>query len=148
MSVNSERDIGERIDDSDRVPSTSQVLTALVFGAGSRYTKETIEIVQDTVRRASAELAAERGRDGSPFAADAELHVINVSLHDVREPALRRTLLHVPTSFEILPAHARRLVAGGRSALRGSEQFQRLLRSLGIDGKAVDLAVSGADELQ
>ena len=135
VSVNSERDIGERIDDTDRVPGTGQVLTALLFGAGSRYTKETIEIVQDTVRRAQAELAAERGRDGSPFAADAELHVINVSLHDVPDPALRHTLLHVPTSFEILPVHAHQLVAGGRSALRESQQFQRLRRSLGVPGK-------------
>jgi NTE family protein len=148
VSVNSERDIGERIDDTDRVPGTGQVLTALLFGAGSRYTKETIEIVQDTVRRAQAELAAERGRNGSPFAADAQLHVINVSLHDVPDPALRRTLLHVPTSFEILPVHAHQLVAGGRSALRESQPFQRLRRSLEGAGKAVDLAVSDAGDLQ
>jgi len=148
VSVNSERDFGERIDDTDRVPSTGQVLTALVFGAGSRYTKETIEIVQDTVRRAQAELAAERGRDGSPFAADAELHVIHVSLHDAPDPALRNALLHVPTSFEILPVQARQLIAGGRSALRESQQFQRLRHSLGAPGKAAGLAVSDADELQ
>jgi len=34
VSVNSERDLGDRLDDSDRVPSTGQVLEALVFGAG------------------------------------------------------------------------------------------------------------------
>ncbi|WP_431121795.1 patatin-like phospholipase family protein [Variovorax paradoxus] len=144
VSVNSERDIGERLDDTDRVPSTGQVLSALVFGAGSRYTKETIEIVQDTARRAAAELATERGRDGSPFAADAELHLINVSLHDVPDAGLRRASLRVPTSFEILPVHSHQLVAGGRSALRESPQFQQLLRSLGGPGKAAGLVASDA----
>jgi len=148
VSVNSERAIGERIDDTDRVPGTGQVLSALLFGAGSRYTRETIEIVQDTVRRAADELAKERGRDGSPFAADAELYVINVSLNDVPDPALRHTLLRVPTSFEILPVHARQLIAGGRSALRESQQFQRLRRSLVGDGKAAGPAVSSADDSQ
>ena len=36
VSVNSERDTADRIDQSDRVPGIGQVLDSLVFGAGSR----------------------------------------------------------------------------------------------------------------
>lgn len=42
ISVNSERDTAERIDRSDRVPVTPQVLDSLIFGAGSRATGETV----------------------------------------------------------------------------------------------------------
>lgn len=42
VSVNSERDIGNRIDRSDRVPGPGQMFDALVFGAGSRATGETL----------------------------------------------------------------------------------------------------------
>ena len=77
IGVNSERDTTDRIDQSDQVPSTSQVLDALVFGAGSRLTTETTVIMNDVARRLSAELQAARSRPGSPFAPDAEIHVIN-----------------------------------------------------------------------
>lgn len=136
VSVNSERDIGERIDNSDRVPGIGQVLNALVFGAGSRYTEETKAMVTDTAHRLRADLHAARGKPGSPFAADAELHVINVSLRDLRDEADREILLHVPTAFEILPVHARKLEAAGRRVLRDSPEFQRLRRSLGAQDEA------------
>ena len=133
VSVNSERDLGERIDASDRVPGIGQVMNALLFGAGSRYTAETTAMVDDIARRLREEVRATRGRAGSPFAADAELHVINVSLRDVRDPVLREPLLRVPTAFEILPTQVRELQAAGRQALREAPEFQRLRRTLGAD---------------
>jgi NTE family protein len=83
--VNSERDLAERIDDSERVPGTLQVLDATIFGAGSRWTEETTEMVKDYARRAADELRTVRGRKGSPFAPDAEIFVINVRLRDLRD---------------------------------------------------------------
>jgi NTE family protein len=130
ISVNSERDTGDRIDTSDRVPGVGQVVSSLVFGAGSRLTKETTEMANDVVRRMSDELRADRMRPGSPFAADAEIYVINVSLHALRDPAVRRTLMRVPTAFTILPIQVRRLEIAGRQALRESPDFQRLRQSV------------------
>jgi NTE family protein len=137
VSVNSERDLGERLDDSDRVPSTGQVLDALVFGAGSRTTKETHAMVADAARRLAQELQDDRGSPGSPFAADAQLHVVNVSLRDVPDPELRQRLLSVPTAFTILPLQVSELRAAGRSALQASPQFQRLMRSLQVRGESL-----------
>ena len=131
VSVNSERDTADSIDSSDRVPGTGQVLDALVFGAGSRLTKETTEMVKDTSRRLADELLAERDKPGSPFAPDAELYVINVSLRDVSDTPLRKALLKVPTALTILPMQVHQLEAAGRKALRESEEFQRLRQSLG-----------------
>ncbi|MGA0612814.1 patatin-like phospholipase family protein [Caldimonas sp. KR1-144] len=133
ISVNSERDTADRIDQSDRVPGTAQVLDSLVFGAGSRLTTETTAMLDDAARRLSQELEDERGRPGSPFAPDAEIHLINVSLRDLHDPSLRHLLLRVPTALTIAPGQARKLRAAGRLALRESEAFQRLRRSLAAD---------------
>lgn len=128
--VNSERDVTERIDHSDHVPSTGQVLDALVFGAGSRETQVTLAMLNDDVLRWSRELAQQRGAPGSPFAADAQIHVVSVSLRDVADHHLRRSLLQVPTAFTIEPSDVHRLQQAGREALRESPQFQRLVRGL------------------
>ena len=145
--VNSERDTADRIDDSDRVPGTLQVLDSLIFGAGSRWTEETTEIVKDAARRAAEEIRKARGSKDSPFAPDAEIFVINVRLRDFPDEGVRRTLLHVPTAFEILPVHSRQLQDAARQLVRASPEFQRLRRSLGL---AVDAMVLSdpAEEFQ
>ncbi|RZT97775.1 NTE family protein [Rivibacter subsaxonicus] len=130
ISVNSERDTTDRIDQSDRVPSTSQVMDSLVFGAGSRVTTETTAMMNDVAQRLSAELQAARKLPGSPFAADAEIHVINVSLRDLQDASLRHAVLRVPTALTISPGQVRELRTAGRMALRGSAAFQRLRGSL------------------
>jgi NTE family protein len=128
--VNSERDLAERIDQSDRVPGTLHVLDALIFGSGSRWTEETTEIVKDYARRAAEELRVARGQQGSPFAPDAEIFVIHVRLRDLPDGDRRSALLQVPTAFEILPAYSHDLQEAGRELLRASPEFQRLRRSL------------------
>jgi NTE family protein len=131
ISVNSERDTAERIDRSDKVPSGFQVLDSLVFGAGSRLTHETTAMVNDAARRMTEELNAERARPGSPFAPDAEIHVINVGLHDVTDKLQRLRLLSVPTAFSILPFQVHELERAGRQVVRDSTAFQRLKQRLG-----------------
>ena len=126
ISVNSERDTAERIDGSDRVPGNFQVMDALVFGAGARLTIETSVMVDDVARRMNDALKVERGRKGSPFAADAEVHVINIGLRQLKDPELRRTLLQVPTALTILPIQVRQLQLAGREVLRESPAYQRL----------------------
>jgi len=131
--VDSERDLADRIDESERVPSMTQVLDAMIFGAGSRWTAETTEIVKETARRAAEEVRAARGREGSAFAADAEVFVINLRLRDLQDARMRQHLLQVPTAFEILPSDSRLLQAAGREVLRASPEFQRLRRNLGME---------------
>lgn len=130
VSVNSERDIGERLDRSDRVPGVGQVLNALVFGAGSRATGETLAAMNDNARRWRQELAAARGTAGSPFAADADLFIIGVSLRDANDSALRAALLQVPTALTILPWQVAGLQQAGRAALLAAPEFVRLRASL------------------
>ncbi|HXE47596.1 MAG TPA: patatin-like phospholipase family protein, partial [Ramlibacter sp.] len=145
--VNSERDTAQHIDQSDHVPGMMHVLDSLIFGAGSRWTEETTEIVKDAARRAAEEIRQARGREDSPFAPDAEIFVINVRLRDLAGEELGQTLLHVPTAFEIQPAHSRQLQEAGRGLLRDSPEFQRLRRSLGLDADTTAWNPDAAGEL-
>ena len=99
-------------------------------------------------RRLSEELQAARSQPGSPFAPDAEIHVINVSLHDLQDPGLRHAVLRVPTALTILPGQVGELRAAGRAALRESAAFQRLRRSLGTSASATAFQASAEPATQ
>lgn len=130
VTVNSERDLAERIDASDRVPTTGQVVETLIFGAGARETQVTLAMLNDDDRRWQAELLRTRGQPGSPFAADAELHIVSVSLHDVPDDKIRHSLLRVPTAFTIESRDVQDLQKAGADALRETPAFKRLKAGL------------------
>jgi NTE family protein len=130
VTVNSERGLAERIDSSDRVPSMGQVLESLIFGAGARESQITQGILGEDLQRWREELQRSRGQSGSPFAADAELQVVKLSLHDERDDRIRDRLLRVPTAFTIEAQDVRELQAAGSRALRSAEAFVELERAL------------------
>ncbi|WP_369631524.1 MULTISPECIES: patatin-like phospholipase family protein [unclassified Variovorax] len=126
LVVNAERGLDEHIDRSDRVPDTLQVINTLIFGAGSRETRITSALLRDDLQRWSQELMALRGQDASPFAPDAQVHLIDVSLGDTEDSSLAR----IPTSFTIAPSETQRLQEAGQESLRRSPQFHEFLRGL------------------
>lgn len=110
-----------------------------MFGAGSRLTTETTAMMNDVARRLSWELQAARNLPRGPFAADAEIQVANVSLHDPQDAWLRRAVLRVPNALTIVPGRVCELRAAGRVALRESAAFQRLRRSLNTSAEVMAL---------
>jgi NTE family protein len=86
--------------------------------------------MSDNTQRWRQELEVARGKEGSPFAADADIHIISVSLRDLKDAATRSTLLQVPTALTILPWQVNQLQEAGRAALRASPEYQRLRASL------------------
>src|SRR6185295_11686739 len=118
VAVNSERDLAVRIDKRDAVPTTGQVLESLLYGAGARDTQMTLAMLNDDAQRWRADLERTRGGAGSPFAADAEIHVISVSLHDIQDSKVRHSLLRVPTAFTVESSDVRDLETAGAAALR------------------------------
>jgi NTE family protein len=129
ITVNAERDPSERIDESDTVPSTAQVIDAMLFGTGARATHETLGLLNDTARQWRRELHGASGGK-SAFADDAQLYVINVNLRDAPETTERSHLLQVPTAFSILNNDVTRLIRAGRQVLEASPDYQNLVRSL------------------
>ena len=130
ISVNSERDPSTNIDASDQIPSNAQVVDTLLFGTGTRTTRETQEFLADVARQWRAELAT-RPRPGQDvFAADAEVHVIQVNLRDTPSALGRRALLQIPTAFSISAQEVTQLIEAGAATLRESPEMQALVRSL------------------
>jgi NTE family protein len=129
VAVNAERDPSQRIDTSDQVPSTLQVVDALLFGSGARATQETLELLNDTAQAWREELSHAIARDDT-FTPDATVHVINVNLRDAPEVLERRVLLQIPTAFSISQDEVTHLIAAGRHILQASPEFKALLESL------------------
>lgn len=129
--VNAQREPAHQIDSSDRVPSTADAVDALLFGAGNRATVETQEFLADVGRRFQEDVNARRRWPS--FAADAEIFLIQVNLHDAPQAVDRERLLRIPTAFSIKDSEVTSLIAAGREVLRNSPEFRRLKRSLGIE---------------
>lgn len=129
IAVNAERDPAERIERREAVPSTLDVVDALLFGAGARATHETEEMLDDIVRTWRSALA-ESGGTARAFAPGAELHLVKVNLRDLAPGDERVRLLQVPTAFSIAPAEVDSLIAAGRRLLRDSPAFARLRASM------------------
>jgi NTE family protein len=129
IAVNAERDPSEHIDDSDQVPSSWQVMDALLFGTGARATQETLGLLTDTAQLWRRELSRAAADGNDAFAPGAQVHVINVNLRDAPELLGRRLLLQVPTAFSIPPADVSRLIEAGRHILRSSPEFKQLMQS-------------------
>lgn len=130
VAVNSARDLATRVDLSDEVPSTGEVLETLLYGAGARETQITLSLLENDIKRIAAELDENRNQEDSPFSPDVEIHLITVSLRDLEEPDIRTSLLRVPTAFTIEALDVRALQDAGAAALRSSTAFQGLKQSL------------------
>lgn len=131
IAVNAERDPAQHIDASDQVPSTAQVLDALLFGSGARATQETLGLLSDTAQAWRRELRqTSETEEREVFAPEAQIHVVNVNLRDAPELLGRNALLQIPTAFSIAPTDVSRLIDAGAHILRAAPEFQTLLQSL------------------
>ena len=136
VTVNAERDPSRRIDESDKVPNTAEVVDALLFGTGNRATGETQAYLDDVAVRWREEIRSGRRERLRGFSPDAEIFLIQVNLRDAPASAQRQFLLQVPTAFSIGDAEVTQLIAAGREVLRSDKEFQALTRSLGGAGAA------------
>ena len=85
--------------------------------------RATLRAWREEVRQAQA-----RG-ESTPFAADVEFHLIEVSL-DAADPALAERLKAIPTTLELPEADIALLREHARQRLRASPEFRAMLRSL------------------
>ena len=130
ITVNAERDPSERIDETDKVPSTLQVVDAMLFGTGARATQETLGLLDDIAQQWSREVSVASQDGQSAFAKDAQIYVITVNLRDASNASERTRLLQIPTAFTIPQDDVTRLIEAGRDVLQASPRFKELLQSL------------------
>lgn len=132
ISVNAEQGLDFSLDRSDRVPSIPEVLEAVASATLARRSRETREQLASSTARWREKLrrAAQAGsRALSPFV---DLYVIDASLQAHPDAQMRRALEAVPTTFSLPSDDVDSLIAAGRTILRGSDEFGRLLRDLAV----------------
>lgn len=131
VTVNSERDPTEHIDRNGQVPTTLQVLDALLFGAGSRATQETLGLLSDVVAQWRREVGHHRGDGRDVFAPDASIHSITLNLRDAPAALDVDRLLQIPTAFSVSRGDVDLLIRAGRRMLLQSPQLRLLADNLG-----------------
>ena len=129
--INAEITPPQDIDQSRKTPNVMDVASAVRFSKGLRTSTETIEMLRQSASAWAEQLSApERDAQQSIFTQDSELHVIEVSLKSIADKQLRNRLLGIATSFYLPQSQVDELIATGKKTLRGSPDFQKLLRSL------------------
>ena len=131
VRANAGGELSHRVEDSDRVPATLEVIDALRFSELAHANDETTEYLTDIAQRWRDEVRAGRRDAFVGFAPDVEIFLIKLTLRSVPDAQLSQQLLRVPTAFSIPDADVTNLIAAGGAALRASPEFQALRRSLG-----------------
>ena len=109
------------MDETNKQPSLKQSIGAVTGVQLHRYNTATLELVSDSVKLWTEELATD-GPPVSPF-------FIDVSLSGIENPEKREYFNQVPTSFKLDDEQVDRLIEAGRELLRNHPEFQRFLAS-------------------
>jgi NTE family protein len=125
IAVNAERELRLGMDSSDEVPSTWEVLDALVYAGLGRSSKETSLVFSDAVAQWRREIQTTPG-----LGSDADIYSIELKLSDISDPSLGERLRTIPTSFRIDPDQLGDLRQAAKASLAASAEFQRLRSSV------------------
>ncbi len=78
-------------------------------------------------RQEARELAA---NPDSPYEGQPDFYLIETSLRDIADPAERKAMMAIPTTFKLAPEHVQALEQAGRSLLENAQEFKRLVHDL------------------
>lgn len=130
ITVYAERSLAKQVDQSSAVPGAFDVLDALVHGAGSSRTTETLGLLADTVDQWRAEIGhSSAGNQDSRLGAE-DVYFIPLSFESIGDSAETDALRAIPTSFSISKLHLDQVVRAARTALANSSEFRRLMADL------------------
>ena len=115
---------------SDHVPVMSKAMGALIDVPINRYSFDTIQLLRIGVAKWQQELRTKQRDSDSPFAPDAEIYFINVSLAEIADPDERASLMKIPTTLYLTEEQIDRLLLAASRLIRHSPDFQRLMKDL------------------
>jgi NTE family protein len=120
--VNAQTTPDEEWDRIDLLPSLSMILDAATSAQVNRYNFETIELIKQTFKAWNTR--------ASTWAPPQRFTLIETSFVDVEDPAERKYLNGLTTSFNLPEQAVTRLRRGAREALRSDPAFQGLIKRL------------------
>jgi NTE family protein len=136
--VNAETKIESSWDKMEIVPPLSAMLTNYSSIAINRYNRETMAVLQESFTRWASQIRAGRCPPGQistepGSCGDIEFYLVDVSFGNLKDKVERDWMAKLPTSFWLSGEQVDRLRAGARKVLSESDEFKRLLRSLGAE---------------
>ncbi len=105
--------------------SMTEVLRYLLF-EDPRQLREMDERCRDSIRRQCADAAP----PDPPAALKVQTYFVEVNLHEIADPKVRRRFLSMPTSLFLSTGDVDALIDMGRTLVAQSPEFQRLLADL------------------
>ncbi len=138
IAVNAETSPDVREYRSDHIPSISRVFNALVDIPINRYSADTLMIMRLGVEKWREQLRARKlasaggspKADDSPFAEDADVYFIDVSLGAVADGEEQQYLMKIPTTLYLTDEQIERLLSASTKLIYRDPEFQRLMRDL------------------
>ena len=123
---------------SESAPGLADVAFKTATTSMDNFSAETIEFLRDRQReldqaRQDIELCKQVARtpsDCPSFAAPAEIHVVDVNLEAIADPARRAQLLSIGTNFSLPSTDVDLLIAAAGDLLDQNPDFQKLLAAL------------------
>jgi len=108
------------IDDSARKPSTGQTVSAINDIGISRYSFETMQLIN----RRIADISKQDGLDKN----GRKIYLVELNFESIDTPSLKRYFNNLPTSLELSDEEIDSLIEAGRELLRRSVEFQSFLQ--------------------
>lgn len=122
IAVNAETEPPRTLDLSRAAPSFAAMMRAVSGSQIRRYNFETLVLAREAVRNWTYEAAR--------MGINTKAHVIEVGFENINDPAEKRQLQRLPTSFSLSDRDVDHLRDVGRRLLYESPDFQELLRAL------------------
>jgi NTE family protein len=116
---------------SDHIPVISKATSAMIDLPINRYSFDTNTLVRQGVESVRQRLRNSTRTADNPFAADADIYLINASLSEVEDHEERLALMKIPTTMYLEDPHIDRLLLAASRLIRADPEFQRLMRDLG-----------------
>lgn len=130
INVNAEQGLNTTLNRSDKVPSITEVAEAASSASLARRSRETREILASSMAQWREKLRGASRSGSRALSSSMDLYVIEVSLQAHPDRKLREELQAIPTSFSLPRDEVGKLITAGRTLLRSTDEFVRLMHDL------------------
>ena len=118
------------IDQSGEPPSIRQMASRVLDTLMNNISFETQTWLRSSFHYWREEARDLAGAADSPYAGVPDFYLIEASLRDIADPAERKTMMAIPTTFKLAPEQVQSLEQAGRTLLENSPEFKRLVKDL------------------
>lgn len=126
INVNAQNLMPSTIDQSPAVPGFQDVINAVVNVPIDQYSRESLRRFRAFTDKWNEELKRNHGES------KASLYFVSLNLHDLPDSPLRKSVLHIPTSFYLPRSDINNLKLAAHTLLKQSGEYKRMLKEMSL----------------